>query len=93
MCLTACTGVGEGEIKAAVTSGRIPNTNALGEPRSVLYSTDKLSSSSEAEQALQVGKHNPAGATETPTYRLAAPRNGATWQYAGNVEGARGSSS
>ena len=82
--------VSDGEAKAAEALGRVPNTDLLGQPRSVFYSPDYLTSTSKAEQSLQIGELNPGGATELPTFRITASPEGAQWTYGGNVEGGSG---
>jgi hypothetical protein len=82
--------VSDGEAQAAQNGGSIPNTDVAGNLRSVFYSTDRYESASEAESALQIGAENPAGATASPTWRLAASGAGADWSYGGNVDGGSG---
>lgn len=82
--------VSEGEAQAAESLGRVPNTDLLGQARSVFYSPDYIASSSEAEQALQIGELNPGGSTTSPTFRITASAEGAQWTYGGNVEGGTG---
>jgi hypothetical protein len=43
-----------------------------------------------AERALRIGKHNPAGPSAPPLYRLTALSRGANWSYGGNVFGGSG---
>jgi RHS repeat-associated protein len=82
--------VSEGEARAAQNLGWVPNTDLLGQPRSVFYSPDYINSTSGAEQALQIGQLNPGGATESPAFRITASPQGAQWTYGGNVQGGTG---
>lgn len=82
--------VSEGEANAAAKVGRVPNTDVLGQPRSVFYSPDYIDSVAEAEQSLQIGAMNPGGATASPGFRITASPQGAQWTYGGNVAGGSG---
>jgi hypothetical protein len=82
--------VSEGEANAARSMGRVPNTDVLGQPRSVFYSPDYIDSVAEAEQSLQIGAMNPGGATASPGLRITASPQGAQWTYGGNVAGGSG---
>ncbi len=82
--------VSEGEANAAAKVGRVPNTDLLGQPRSVFYSPDYIDSVAEAEQSLQIGAMNPGGATASPGFRITASPQGAQWTYGGNVAGGSG---
>lgn len=82
--------VSEGEANAAAKVGRVPNTDVLGQPRSVFYSPDYIDSVAEAEQSLQIGAMNPGGATASPGFRITASSQGAQWTYGGNVAGGSG---
>ena len=82
--------VSEGEAKVAQETGMVPNVNTAGETKLVFYSPDSYSSTSEAEQALQVGESNPGGPTARPTYRITVSGEGIEWTYGGNVEGGSG---
>lgn len=82
--------VSEGEANVAGVSGRVPNVDRLGNPKNVFYSPDRYASAAEAENALQIGRFNPTGATAGPTHVIAASSRGADWAYGGNVEGGSG---
>jgi len=82
--------VSDGEATAARNLGRVPNTDVLGQPRSVFYSPDYIDSVAEAENSLQIGSMNPGGATASPGYRITASPQGAQWTYGGNVAGGSG---
>ena len=71
--------VSEGEANAAAKVGRVPNTDVLGQPRSVFYSPDYIDSVAEAERSLQIGAMNPGGATASPGFRITASPQGAQW--------------
>jgi hypothetical protein len=79
--------VSEGEANVARSMGRVPNTDVLGQPRSVFYSPDYVDSVAEAERSLQIGAMNPGGATASPGFRITASPQGAQWTYGGNVAG------
>ena len=81
---------GPNEANAADRLGFVPNVDAAGQLRNVFYTTDYFTSTAAAEEALQIGKFNPSGATRSPTHRITADPNGAKWCYAGNVESGSG---
>jgi len=81
---------GPNEANAADRLGYVPNVDAAGQLRNVFYTTDYFTSAAAAEEALQIGKVNPSGATRSPTHRITADPNGAKWCYAGNVESGSG---
>ena len=78
------------EAQIAEKSGRVPNVDPSGNPRSVFYSPDRYDSAAEAERALRMGRHNPAGPTASPTHRITVGSRRANWGYGGNVEGGSG---
>jgi RHS repeat-associated protein len=80
----------EGEAKVAEKNGKVPNTDAKGNPKDVHYSPDKYDSVSGSESSLQIGKENPHGATASPTHRAEVDASDANWKSAGNVDGGDG---
>ena len=88
---TAFRYVPEGEATAAGSAGSVPNVDVLGQPRYVFYTTEEYTSSSAAQDALQIGTRNPNGATAPPTYRITVDASQAQWVSGGNVAGGSGS--
>lgn len=84
---TAFRYVSEGEAIFADKNGFIPNTTLSGEAKNVFLSPQKFSSAAEAEQALQIGKSNPTGATASPTHVITGDISKTSFTYAGSVEG------
>jgi len=82
--------VGEVEAEIIKRTGRIPNVNAKGEPKSVFTTTDYYETVTEAEQGLKIGRQHPQGPFEPPTHRVTYYRNSVRYRYAGNVEGGIG---
>ena len=75
--------VGEGEAGVIDSTGRVPNTNAAGDPKTVFYTHDKpLSSAAEAQKAYNL--------PTKPTHRVTVDTRSAKPGSAGNVEGGTG---
>ena len=79
--------VTEGEAIRAKETGFIPTTNAKQEAKEVFVTPSKIQSATEAEKRLQIGKYNPEGATDTPTYRITGDATGVPFNRAGKVAG------
>ena len=79
--------VGEGEAKAIRRTGRIPNVDQFGNPKEVLLSPTKYTSSGQAEEALRVGKHDPRGPRPSPKYGVEADLEGVPLSRANLIEG------
>lgn len=84
---TAYRYVSEGELSVIKKTGTIPNTDRAGNLKDVFVSPGKYDTAADAEKALQIGKQNPFGATESPTHRIEFNTSGIKFRYGGNVEG------
>ena len=75
--------VGEAEARIIERTGRVPNTNAAGEPKTVFYTHDKpLDSAAEAQAAYNL--------PQKPTHRVTVDTRNAQPGSAGNVENGTG---
>jgi RHS repeat-associated protein len=73
---------GPKEAYIAGKRGFVPNVDALGRPKNVFYTTDFFTSAATAREVLEL--------PGTPTHRITVDPRGATWCYAGDVEGGTG---
>ena len=82
--------VNEAELNLIRKTGKIPNTRATGRPKDVFVSPNRYDTVVEAENALRIGRRNPLGPTDPPTYRVEFDMDSAIYRYGGNVEGGCG---
>ena len=81
----------DNEAKAIMRNGgTIPNVDTRGYPKPVFTSINRYETVEDAEEGLQLGRLNPAGPTNSPTFRATYPRNSVTYSYAGNGQTASG---
>jgi RHS repeat-associated protein len=75
--------IGEGEAAVVEKTGRVPNTSAAGDPKTVFYTHDKpLNSATDAQAAYNL--------PSKPTHRVTVDTRNAKPGSAGNVEGGNG---
>ena len=80
----------EEEFKIIQKTGKIPNTNRVGDLKDVFVSPNKYDTISETEKGLQIGKQNPFGPYTSPMYRVEFDMNSVKYRYGGNVQGGTG---